>query len=307
MMKIPQSQLIISNNYYEVKKQFLLSTKDLTAPELNAVKYNEKLDDVNELYSYIMSAPFMDDYRVILFQVKDYTLNELKKIVESISKAKTTCVIAVYYTKNKLDKGDKNIIDLFKKSKISINKSLAVDMTAVKQKIKENNILDINSDIFLYSDNTDIALSDIDKISMIEKDYKNYISKSLTSNVFDLIDYVVKGDATNALTLAKDLLETNKPFNINLALLKHFNLLRNINSLSALSASEVKEVLYKREKLATGKGNYIHPYRLKILIEQSKKCKINLDYAVNELLKNDIKKDIDIVLSLMKILAVKTA
>lgn len=46
----------------------------------------------------------------------------------------------------------------------------------------------------------------------------------------------------------------------------------------------------------------MHPYRLKLLANNSFNTKIDLNYAVNELLNNDTTKKFDLELSLLKII-----
>lgn len=296
-----ESKLVITNNYYCISKELSIVINNLQYPDLNYEKVTTKIP-VEELISKINSTPCFDSLRVILLEVIHFTKKELKTIAEAIKNSKTTIVICVYYTKDKLDKGDVATIKLFQALKINVVKNLGINVADVRNMLSG---LNINTDLFINADNMDVVKNDIDKIKCLDdlSNAKKYITKSFESNIFDLINFIISRNINSALETLRFLLSKENPVSLNLVLLKHFNSLREIKMLlEDLTLEEVNIELTKRKKILTGKGSAMHPYRLKLLANDSLNTKIDLNYAVNELLNNDTTKKFDLELSLLKIM-----
>ncbi|MEG0296757.1 MAG: hypothetical protein RR620_08555 [Clostridium sp.] len=297
-----KSKLLIVNNYYHVKKEIDKVTAPLQLKDMNYSKISEKID-IKDLLTNISTLPFIDQYRVIQLNVSLFTKAELKKITDAIKNQKNTILICVYYCKDKLDKGDKGTVDLFSKQGIEVIKSITINLQEVQFLLKEKGLAHVDANIFMDADNMDVVVNDIEKLRMLDRNInlQDYISKSFMNNVFDLIRAISQRDLTLTLDILKQLLEKENKVTINIILLKHFNSLRQIKELTNNSC-DLREELYRREKLATGKGSYIHPYRLKILTSEAIKSKIDLEYATEVLLKNELDKNFDLEIGITKII-----
>lgn len=296
-----KSKLVITNNYYCISKKLDIVNNNLQYPDLNFEKITEKVP-VEELVTKINSAPFFDNARVILLEVVHFTKKELKIIAEAIKSAKSTIVICVYYTKDKMDKGDASLIKLFQTFNIDVVKELGINVSEVKRLLSG---MDISNQLFINADNMDVVKNDIDKIRCLDdfSSITKYITKSFESNVFDLISFIISKNVNLALETLRFLLVKENPVTLNLVLLKQFNTLREIKLLlKDLTLSEVNTEITNRKRILTGKASPMHPYRLKLLANDAVNTEIDLEYAVNELLNNDIVKKFDLELSLLKIM-----
>ncbi|KPI55152.1 hypothetical protein KW94_03895 [Clostridioides difficile] len=295
-----KSKLLITNNYYSVKKEIEVLEKALNFKDINIEKITTKID-INELISRIEIMPIVDPFRVLIIDINKYSSKELNVITKAISISRTCIVLSIYYTKDIFDKGDKTIVKIFQDSKIEIKKYLTIVKSEVEKILLYHN-LNLNPNIFINSDNMDVVLNDIKKISSLDNNFKNYeeyLSESFNKNTFDLIDAIESKDITKAIELYKTISKTSNIIGINLTLLNHFNLMRQIQN----TPKNIRNILYEREKSVKGKANYIHEFRLKILEDKAKRSTLDLEFTVNELLENDLNKNkINLEKSIVKII-----
>ncbi|MEJ4023059.1 hypothetical protein VSK93_12090 [Clostridioides difficile] len=295
-----KSKLLITNNYYSVKKEIDALEKYLSFKDFNIEKITSKID-IKDLISMTKIVPIMDSFRVLIIDIDKYSNKDLKELTKAISISNTCIILSIYYTKDIFDKGNKEIIKIFQDSKIEVKKYLSVDMSEVKKLLSYHN-LNLNPNIFGNADNMDVVLNDIKKISSLDnsfKNYKEYLSESFNKNTFDLIDAIENSNTTKAIEIYTTISKTSNIIGINLTLLNHFNLMRQIQNIP----ENVRNILYEREKTVKGKANYIHEFRFKILQDKTERSNLDLEFTVNELLENDLNKEkINLEKSIVKII-----
>ncbi|HDJ1466790.1 TPA: hypothetical protein PPO51_002535 [Clostridioides difficile] len=295
-----KSKLLITNNYYSVKKEIDALEKYLSFKDFNIEKITSKID-IKDLISMTKIVPIMDSFRVLIIDIDKYSNKDLKELTKAISISNTCIILSIYYTKDIFDKGNREIIKIFQDSKIEVKKYLTVDMSEVKKLLSYHN-LNLNPNIFGNADNMDVVLNDIKKISSLDnsfKNYKEYLSESFNKNTFDLIDAIENSNTTKAIEIYTTISKTSNIIGINLTLLNHFNLMRQIQNIP----ENVRNILYEREKTVKGKANYIHEFRFKILQDKTERSNLDLEFTVNELLENDLNKEkINLEKSIVKII-----
>ncbi|HBF4443111.1 TPA: hypothetical protein KON86_002741 [Clostridioides difficile] len=295
-----KSKLLITNNYYSVKKEIDALEKYLSFKDFNIEKITSKID-IKDLISMTKIVPIMDSFRVLIIDIDKYSNKDLKELTKAISISNTCIILSIYYTKDIFDKGNREIIKIFQDSKIEVKKYLTVDMSEVKKLLSYHN-LNLNPNIFGNADNMDVVLNDIKKISSLDnsfKNYKEYLSESFNKNTFDLIDAIENSNITKAIEIYTTISKTSNIIGINLTLLNHFNLMRQIQNIP----ENVRNILYEREKTVKGKANYIHEFRFKILQDKTERSNLDLEFTVNELLENDLNKEkINLEKSIVKII-----
>lgn len=293
-----ENSLLISNSIYYVKEEINKLSSLLTMKDFNFLEVNEKLELENLIDGFLMTMPFGDSFKLLVFDISLYTKSELKSIFSAI-KNSFNVVIGVYYVKDKLDKLDNSTKKLFEDNNFKIKNFTTINNSIVRGLLKERNLLDININLFSTHDNMDVVINDINKIAFLDKsiissnEVSYYLSESFDANIFELINYIVEKDVDKALMKLRLLIVKEKPYLLNLLILKHMILLRLVKQ--GLSDNEIA----LRESFSGGKGKPINSYRLSLL--KKSKPKINLDFAIDELLKNDKNKTFDLEISLLKI------
>ena len=290
--------LIITNNVYTIKKEINKQLETMIYKDMNFEKVIS--NETEEILKKINNMPFIDKKRVLLIEIVGYSM-DFKQILSKSMANQYVEVIFVYYSKNRFDKGDKKLLNLFKENKQKIITALNIDMKEVAKMLRLKN-LDLDCNLFNDADNLDVVFNDINKISSL-KDFSNvkrYLSESYTRNVFDLIDSINSKKLDRSLELIQILKNESQ---LNSVLLKYYMQIRRIKELAHKKAS-IREELYRIEKVCTGKGSFVNNYRIKCLEKVANSCSmIFLEKVINILLENDIKKNWDLETTLVKIMA----
>lgn len=114
------------------------------------------------------------------------------------------------------------------------------------------------------------AMSELPKLLLFSSDTKqitksavnDLVAKSLEQNIFALVEYVLKRQTTNALSLYQDLLlQKEDPIKINAILMTQFRLLLQVKFLE-------KKGYQQGDSAGMLK---VHPYRVKLAIQQARK------------------------------------
>ncbi len=289
--------LIVTNSSFYVQREVNKLKEEISLPEFNFIDISEKLD-VDFIVDKLMILPmFPDNFKLTLINIALYSKKELETILTALEEnSEFNIMIGVYYLKDKLDKLDNGLSTLFKKFNFNIKKLNSIDSSVIKKMLNDNN-LQLNVELFEKHDDMDSVVNDIAKISCLDNSYlnenevKKYLSDSLDSNIFELIDCVLNKEIEDSINKLRILLAKENQFVINLLMLKHFNLLRLVKK------GGTNEEVAKIECFSGGKGKSINPYRFNLLKKSNPK--INLDFAIQELLNNDMKKSFDLELSLL--------
>lgn len=184
-------------------------------------------------------------------------------IVDSISKTKK-CV--------KIIKDNEGLIELNKLSGDELKESVKTYLKSLGYKI-ENNAL--NNLILNLNENYDYCLNELDKVTVMKKDYlinnddiEKYTIKIKEDGIFDFVDLVIKKDTKKVFKKLEEFINKREEPAI---------LISNIASQYRLILS-VKNLLkegYSEKEIADNLG--IHPYRVKLAHDKS------YDYTNDEL------------------------
>lgn len=294
------NKLLVVNSTFSIKEVSQPLKDKLSIKDFNYLYISEK-SDFDMLLDNIESYPIMDTFKVVVFDISLFTNPELKKLISVINRCKFINAVGFYYLKDKIDKLDKKISSLFEKNNFKVENKCGINLQTVKT-ILSNYKLNIDPNTFINHDNMDVVINDINKIKYLGPEelsgakVKKYLSDSYETNVFELIDVVLKGNADLALKKLSLVLGASNSYAVNSSMLKHFSLLRSVKQFSSNEDISTSQVL-------NGSSAYVHPYRLSLLKKSI--VKIDLNFAIEELLNNSITKKMDLEMSILKIVSKK--
>lgn len=211
-----------------------------------AEKSKQKIDhDLVWLENYLKNPP---DFTILAFFAPYEKLDERKKITKLLKK--TATVIEV----NTLSEKE---VRHFLKDTIA-NEGYTMTPEAFELFIQ------------LTDAKLSTAMSELPKLLLFSSDTKqitksavnDLVAKSLEQNIFALVEYVLKRQTTNALSLYQDLLlQKEDPIKINAILMTQFRLLLQVKFLE-------KKGYQQGDSAGMLK---VHPYRVKLAIQQARK------------------------------------
>lgn len=267
----------------EIKKQFI-SLIPKEEQSMNFATYDAENENINNAIDDAMSLPFFGDHRLIIIN-NSYFLSgaknnvnieqDINTLVEYINHPQDSSILLIVAPYAKLDARKKV-------TKILKQKAVLVDLSSISEHdMLSYLLLEINrqgykisnrtlSDLFQrVNGNLTLAMNSLTKLFLYCYDDKkitdyavdNLIEKSLSQNVFDLVDYVMKKDAKHAVDFYHNLiLEDKQPLQINAALLSQFRLL--LQTLILHQKGNSQGMIAKKLK--------VHPYRVKIALQTIK-------------------------------------
>lgn len=211
-----------------------------------AEKSKQKIDhDLVWLENYLKNPP---DFTILAFFAPYEKLDERKKITKLLKK--TATVIEV----NTLSEKE---VRHFLKDTIA-NEEYTMTPEAFELFIQ------------LTDAKLSTAMSELPKLLLFSSDTKqitksavnDLVAKSLEQNIFALVEYVLKRQTANALSLYQDLLlQKEDPIKINAILMTQFRLLLQVKFLE-------KKGYQQGDSAGMLK---VHPYRVKLAIQQARK------------------------------------
>lgn len=211
-----------------------------------AEKSKQKIDhDLVWLENYLKNPP---DFNILAFFAPYEKLDERKKITKLLKK--TATVIEV----NTLSEKE---VRHFLKDTIA-NEAYTMTPEAFELFIQ------------LTDAKLSTAMSELPKLLLFSSDTKqitksavnDLVAKSLEQNIFALVEYVLKRQTANALSLYQDLLlQKEDPIKINAILMTQFRLLLQVKFLE-------KKGYQQGDSAGMLK---VHPYRVKLAIQQARK------------------------------------
>lgn len=263
--------------------------------DMNEVTLSLAVEEANTI-------PFFGDYRLVNIEnpffltgekkvsALDHNIDEFQAYLEQPSE---TTVLVVYAPYEKLDQRKKIVKELTKKAVLIDVKEMAEkEVRQYAQQYLQNEEYEITPEAFdLFLRLTDMDLSKImgemTKILLYASDTKkitkpmieSLVPKSLEHNIFDMVTYVMKGQAEQALGLYQDLLlQGEETIKINAILISQFRLLLQVKIMmaSGYQQSNIVDVLK------------IHPYRVKLAMQQARSFETHsLKATFSELVDND--------------------
>ncbi|MEG0781656.1 DNA polymerase III subunit delta [Carnobacterium sp.] len=211
-----------------------------------AEKSKQKIDhDLVWLENYLKNPP---DFTILAFFAPYEKLDERKKITKLLKKTATVIEVSTLSEKE---------VRHFLKDTIA-NEGYTMTPEAFELFIQ------------LTDAKLSTAMSELPKLLLFSSDTKqitksavnDLVAKSLEQNIFALVEYVLKRQTANALSLYQDLLlQKEDPIKINAILMTQFRLLLQVKFLE-------KKGYQQGDSAGMLK---VHPYRVKLAIQQARK------------------------------------
>lgn len=211
-----------------------------------AEKSKQKIDhDLVWLENYLKNPP---DFTILAFFAPYEKLDERKKITKLLKKTATVIEVKTLSEKE---------VRHFLKDTIA-NEGYTMTPEAFELFIQ------------LTDAKLSTAMSELPKLLLFSSDTKqitksavnDLVAKSLEQNIFALVEYVLKRQTANALSLYQDLLlQKEDPIKINAILMTQFRLLLQVKFLE-------KKGYQQGDSAGMLK---VHPYRVKLAIQQARK------------------------------------
>ncbi|MGY3724036.1 DNA polymerase III, delta subunit [Granulicatella balaenopterae] len=256
--------------------------------DLNIGSYNMEDTLLQVALEDAESAPFFGDNRVVFID-KPYFLttaknkskleHDLEAFTDYLANPLESTVLVIMAPYDSLD-SRKKIVKQLKKQAVLIDAKIlkedSVRSVVKEQVIEKGYQIDRKVlDIFLHKVNFSLtrAMQELDKLYLSVGESKEItemmihqlIAKSLEENIFELVEAILKKDATKALEIYRDmLLQKEDPIKMNAILVGQFRLLLQVSYLTKQGhhEGEMQKVLG------------IHPYRIKLASRQAKKYSI---------------------------------
>lgn len=277
----------------------IIQTED---DELNFATFDMNETNLSQAIEEANTIPFFGDYRLVAIENPYFLTGEkrtggldhnIEELTAYLKAPADTTILVVYANYEKLDER-KKIVKLLKKEAVLIDvKAMAEkEVRQYVQQYIQNEGYEVTPEAFeLLLRLTDMELSKImgemTKVLLYASETKQIVKpmieslvpKSLEHNIFDMVTYVMEGRVESALSLYQDLLlQGEETIKINAILISQFRLMLQIKIMvgSGYQQSNIVDVLK------------IHPYRVKLAMQQTRKFELDdLKAIFSELVEND--------------------
>lgn len=272
----------------EIKKNFveLIPEEERT---MNFASYDMENQNIAIAVGDAESLPFFGEKRLVVVNNPYFLTGERSKsnldhdidsFIEYVNHPVDSTVMVIMAPYVKLDarkkvtkqlKKNAEVIDLTKLDDRAIQSYVANNIKSNGYSIEVDALQELLGRV---SNDLSSAMNELPKLflycqkdNVITKDsIDSLVAKSLDQNVFDLINYVMKKDAKNAIDLYRNLIvDDQEPLQINAVLLSQFRLLLQVSVLSRKGYSQGNIA----EKLR------VHPFRVKLAIQNIRKYKFS--------------------------------
>lgn len=266
-------------------KQALYSQVVVTEDdELNAASFDMSDHPVGAAVDEANTIPFFGEKRLVSIEHPYFLTGEKKKtaiehdvsdLVTYLEAPSESTVLVFYAPYEKLDER-KKIVKLLKKVATIIDVTTMAEKDVrqyVQQSIKNEGYTMTPEafELFIHLTDMDLSkiMSELTKLLLYSSDTKkitkpmieSLVPKTLEHNIFDMVNYVVNGQAEDALVLYRDLLlQGEETIKINAILIGQFRLLLQVKIMqgAGYQQSNMQDIIK------------IHPYRLKLAQQQAR-------------------------------------
>ena len=272
--------------------------------DLNFAQFDLSEIPVSDLLGEVESSPFFGDHRLVFAEnpffltgekPKNAPENDLDALIRYLENPLETTILVFWLNHEKMDER-KKITKRLKKSAvvIDVQPMKENEVRRYLQQTITNDGLTFSRDAFdLFFFLTDASLSkamkELEKIRLFANQgqtitreiVESLVPRSLEQNVFDLTSKVLEGKAQEALLLYEELrVQGEETIKINAILISQIRLLLQVRIL--------QNVGYQQG--AIGETIKIHPYRIKLAMQQARKFEVGqLVKLYDELIENDYK------------------
>jgi len=272
--------LFYGTNHYNLKKEIdnILKDKD----GLNISRYDMSETEIIDIINDALTMSLFEENKIIICEnalVFSSSLKAETSFEEYLNNPNPNTIMIFILNEEKLDER-KKITKIIKKNGIvkefnETNPNILVKELLKDYKISPSSIsllikrVGTNLDILTNEVNKIILYKDNDK-NITEEDILNLTHKTVDTDVFKLIDYIVTNDKKNALEVYYELIKRGEePLKIIIMLSNQFRIIYQSKILKSKGYSEkdISDVLK------------IHPYRVKLALQKASK------YSSEKLLK----------------------
>lgn len=302
--KLSNIYLVLGTEVFlqEQVREALIKRLAIEENDLNFAQFDLSEVSVSELLGEVESSPFFGDYRLVFAEnpffltgekPKNAPENDLDSLIRYLENPLETTILIFWLNHEKMDER-KKIAKRLKKSAnlIDVQPMKEADVRRYLQQTITNDGLTFSRDAFdLFFFLTDASLSkamkELEKIRLfanqgetISRDIiESLVPRSLEQNVFDLTGRVLEGKTQEALQLYEELqVQGEETIKINAILISQIRLLLQVRLLQNIGYQQG----------AIGETIKIHPYRIKLAMQQAKKFEVKqLAMLYDELIEND--------------------
>lgn len=264
--------LFYGTNHYNLKKEIdsILKDKD----DLNISKYDMSETAIDDILNDALTMSLFEENKVIICEnalVFSPALKAEASFEEYLNNPNPNTTIIFVLNEEKLDER-KKVTKLIKKNGIVKEFNEINPNDLVKELLKDYDISPSSISLLIQrvGNNLDILTNEVDKIILYKdndkkitaEDILNLTHKTVDTDVFKLIDYIVTNDKKNALEIYYELIKRGEePLKIIIMLSNQFRIIYQSKTLKSKGYSEkdIAEVLK------------IHPYRVKLAIQKAGK------------------------------------
>lgn len=304
--KLSSTYLVLGTESFlqEQVKQAFIKRLAIEENDLNFAQFDLSEIPVSTLLSEVESSPFFGDYRLVFAETpffltgekpKNAPENDLDPLIQYLENPLETTILVFWLNHEKMDER-KKITKRLKKTAtlIDVQPMKEADVRRYLQQTIANDGLNFSREAFdLFFFLTDASLSkamkELEKIRLFankgemisRENIESLVPRSLEQNVFDLTGRVLEGKAQEALQLYEELqVQGEETIKINAILISQIRLLLQVRLLQNIGYQQG----------AIGETIKIHPYRIKLAMQQAKKFEVKqLAMLYDELIENDYK------------------
>ena len=269
---------------YLINKEINKIIKDNKIDEININKYDLTNTYLTDIINDASSMSLFDDKKIIIVNNSYIFTGTTKKALEQdlsilenyLNNINENTILIFIVNNDKLDER-KKITKLIKKIGIVKEFNNIDNISLVKELFGKYNISTDNIKYLLerVGDDTTLLTTEIDKIkiykdkdkNITKEDITNLISKSLEVNNFKLIDAIINKNKNDAIMLYQDRIKLNEePIAIIIALANQIRIMYQVKQLylNGYTENNIASILK------------IHPYRVKLANQNSKKYDSNV-------------------------------
>ena len=269
---------------YLINKEITKIIKDNNIEEINVNKYDLNNTYLNDIVNDASSMSLFDDKKIIIVDNSYIFTGTTKKTLEQdpiilenyLNNINDNTILIFIVNNDKLDER-KKITKLVKKIGIVKEFNSIDNISLVKQLFNDYNITNDNIKYLLerVGEDTTLLATEIEKIkiykdndkNITKEDITNLTSKSLEANNFKLIDAIINKNKNEAFILYQDRIKLNEePIAIIIALANQIRIMYQVKQLylNGYTENNIANILK------------IHPYRVKLANQNSKKYDSNI-------------------------------
>lgn len=248
--------------------------------DMNYAQFDLSIQSLDDVINDAMSIPFFGERRVVVVQNPDFLTAKGKvsdldqaQFLQLLEKPVSENIVAFFINDLKIDKRKKITKMLLKyaesvdlpalnerQAQQAISKELEARAYRIDQDALQELTLRTNAHYTTMQNELPKLIAEATHTKHIQlKAVTALVPKTLTANVFDLVDAVMTHQIKNALTIYRDLLQNGEPaLRVNAVLTGQFRLLLQIAGLKGTEQDMSKQL-------------GIHPYRVKLARQMLKK------------------------------------